>query len=226
MRPLLFASLFLALTLSGCGSSNQVVQQGVKSLPPTTNGIAIMLALDVSPSMRDAVAGEAKILSAQRCAKSVVNKVVQFASKSKDPVIFGMCLFSGGPEICIPLGPIDQKTAFAAIDNVSFGSSTAIGEAILLCKTTLNEKRFSRTYIVVVTDGENNMGADPAYVVDQINKTEQPTPVYLIGFDVNIQGFAAVKSVGGIVLPANNAVELDQTMSDLLEKKILLEKPE
>jgi hypothetical protein len=49
--------------------------------------------------------------------------------------------------------------------------------------------------------------------------------VYFVAFDIAASRFAPVRDAGGLVLPAANAAELNQTLDALLTGKILVEGP-
>ena len=78
----------------------------------------------------------------------------------------------------------------------------------------------------IVTDGENTDGIRPERVAEGIGRrpeSERPS-IYFVAFDVEASRFARVRDAGGLILPAANARELNDTLDALLRGKILLEK--
>jgi hypothetical protein len=80
-------------------------------------------------------------------------------------------------------------------------------------------------HILVVTDGENNKGYAPSDVVAAIGRLPEASraSVYFVAFDVAADVFKPVRDAGGLVLPAANEAELQQTLDFVLSGRILVE---
>jgi hypothetical protein len=200
-------------------------------------GLAAAIAIDVSGSMDEQVAGqngrkERKIEIARRAALDLVD---QFASYAKDhpdeSVRLGIYEFSrrrGEPDCrpVVPMGPPDKESAAAAIAKLAADGGTPIGRAMITAKRALDDTGLMRRHLLVVTDGENTDGVAPDRVAAGINRrpdAERPA-IYFVAFDVDAGRFSGVRDAGGLVLPAANAAELNTTLDSLLRGKILVEK--
>jgi Mg-chelatase subunit ChlD len=200
-------------------------------------GLAAAIAIDVSGSMKEEVAGrdgrkEAKIEIARRAALDLVEQFASYARDHADePVLLGVYEFSrrrGDPDCrpVVPMGPPDREKAVSAIARLDADGGTPIGQAMITAKRALDDTGLTRRHLLVVTDGENTDGVAPDRVALAIGKrpdAERPS-IYFVAFDVEASRFSGVRDAGGLVLSAANATELNTTLDMLLRGKILVEK--
>jgi len=226
---------------SGAGASRTVrridAQLAPASSPAAREGLAAAILIDVSGSMKGAVAGEdgrheAKIDIARRAARDLVDQFARYANEHKDePVLLGLYEFSqraDEPDFrpILPMGAPDRAHAESALDAVRPEGGTPIGNAMVAAKRELDATGLSRRHLLVVTDGENTDGFAPERVAAAIARrpeAERPS-IYFVAFDVDESKFAKVREAGGLVLAAGNARELNDTLDGLLRGKILIEK--
>ena len=207
------------------------------SAVPQREGLAAAIVIDVSGSMKDPVAGidgrsEPKIEIARRAARDLVEQFARYADDHKgEPVQLGVYEFSrrrGEPDCrpIIEMGPPDRTRADAAIQRLDPEGGTPIGQAMITAKRALDDTGLSRRHLLLVTDGENTDGYAPERVAEGIAKrpSEERPSIYFVAFDIDAGRFARVRDAGGLVLPAANAKELNDTLDSLLRGKILLEK--
>jgi Mg-chelatase subunit ChlD len=200
-------------------------------------GLAAAIAIDVSGSMDEAVAGqngrkEAKIEIARRAALDIVEQFASYARAHADePVLLAVYEFSrrrGEPDcrVVIPMGAPDRERAASAIARLSADGGTPIGQAMITAKRALDETGLTRRHLLVVTDGENTDGVRPDTVATAIGRrpdAERPS-IYFVAFDVDANRFSRVRDAGGLILSAANATELNTTLDTLLSGTILVEK--
>jgi len=203
-------------------------------------GIGVVLLVDTTGSMTERVPDErgghaAKIEIARRCALNLLRQCDAFARANPDRVVrVGVSEFSyrsDDRELCrvvIPLGPLDLEAASRAVGKMSAEGGTPIGTAIITAKKILDASGLTRLHILVVTDGENNVGYEPADVLNAMSllPAENRAAVYFIAFDVAAAKFAKVREAGGLVLAATSGKELQQTLDYVLTGKILVEQSE
>ena len=220
----------------------RAVRQIDEELAPKTTieareGLAAAIAIDVSGSMDEEVAGrdgrkEPKIAIARRAALELVDQFATYAREHSDePVLLGVYEFSrrnGDPDcrIVVPMGPPDREKAAAAVARLDADGGTPIGQAMITAKRALDDTGLTRRHLLVVTDGENTDGVAPDRVALAIGKrpdAERPS-IYFVAFDVEASRFSGVRDAGGLVLSAANATELNSTLDMLLRGKILVEK--
>jgi Ca-activated chloride channel homolog len=205
--------------------------------PAAREGLAAAILIDVSGSMKGAVAGEdgrheAKIDIARRAAHDLVDQFARYADEHRDePVLLGLYEFSqrnGEPDCrpILPMGPPDRAHAESALDAIRPDGGTPIGNAMIAAKRELDATGLTRRHLLVVTDGENTDGFAPDRVAAAIVRrpeAERPS-IYFVAFDIEESKFAKVREAGSLVLAAANARELNDTLDGLLRGKILIEK--
>ena len=146
-------------------------QFGIASSRSRTNGIDIMLLLDVSLSMLS----EDFSIGSQRASRlDVVKQVTEKFIEGRPDDRIGIIAFSGRPYLISPL-TLDHKwlkdnlarlTIRRVGDQTALGSSlvedgTAIGSALVTGANRLRDKRSKSKVIVLLTDGDNNAGNIP-----------------------------------------------------------------
>jgi hypothetical protein len=243
------ALLVVILGLKGCDRDERRAERKDRTddriqaeLQPSSpvmprEGLAAAIVIDVSGSMADSVPGgdgrsEPKIAIARRAARDLVEQFARYAEEHKDePVLLGIYEFSrrrGDPDCraIIAMGPPDRLQADAVMQRLEPDGGTPIGQAMITAKRELDGTGLTRRHLLLVTDGENTDGYAPDRVAQAIGRrpeAERPS-IYFVAFDIDANRFARVRDAGGLVLPAANARELNDTLDSLLRGKILLEK--
>ena len=154
-------------------------QQGLESSRATTEGIDIVLAIDVSTSM---FAEDFTLNGIRRNRLTVVTEVVKefVAHRPNDRI--GIVVFAGRPYTQCPL-TLDHGWLLAQLGHVAIGmveDGTAIGSGIA---TGLNRLRNSKTksrIMVLLTDGVNNAGTITPDAAAQLAKALD-VRIYTIG---------------------------------------------
>ena len=243
MKSITSVLVLACFFLASCGEitqaqrdaqANRLVAQ-LTAPAPSVDGTAIMLVIDTSGSMDSHVknasgADEIKLNIAKRCATQFVDKIKKFGEEHPDKKIsLGICAFSSSTFIVVEPKLLSEPTEYyERINKLRSGGGTAIGDAMVFAKQKLDATGLSQKHILVITDGENGNGEDPAAVVAALAKVpaDRAAATYLIGFDVGANTFNTVKDAGSLVLSANNEAELLNTTNFVLGTKILVEKPE
>ena len=248
------AAIALVVSVGGCGSSStpsntpvfnkpnnpdaimKLIKPAAAAVP--SEGIAAAILLDASGSMKDEVPGSdgkprPKIQDAQDALFNLGRQVSAFGKKHPDKkLLVGIYDFSfrQGQPSCrqiVRIGPPDVNAAQDAIKGVVPDGSTPIGDAMIAAARDLNATGFAHRHILVITDGENNIGylpGDVARVVVQGPEADRAA-VYFIAFDVGAELFNPVKDAGGLVMAANSEQQLTDTLDFILTGKILVEQP-
>ena len=128
-------------------------QSGSKEEEITTEGIDILLALDISGSMR---AEDFKPKNRLEVAKLVAKDFVE--SRNNDRI--GMVVFAGESYTQCPL-TMDYGVLLNFIEEVKIGmvtDGTAIGMAIANAVNRLRDSKAKSKVIILLTDGRNNAG--------------------------------------------------------------------
>ena len=132
-------------------------QQGLGTAEIETNGIDIVLAIDVSGSMRALdFKLEGKPADRIQVVKSVVRRFIDARSDDR----LGMVAFAGRPYLVSPL-TLDHDWLMQNLDRVRIGlieDGTAIGSAIAASVNRLREQKAKSKVVILLTDGVNNAG--------------------------------------------------------------------
>ena len=194
LRAAAFALLVVAL------ARLQDVEQNVRT---NTEGIDIMLAIDVSGSMLARDFKPDRITAAKEVAGSFI------ADRYGDRI--GLVAFAGEAFTQSPL-TTDQSTLQTLLARIRSGlieDGTAIGNGLATAINRLRESEAKSKVIILLTDGVNNRGEIAPLTAAEIAKA-QGIRVYTIG--VGTEGMApypAIDMFGNITF-VNQKVEIDE----------------
>ena len=194
LRAAAFALLVVAL------ARPQDVEQNVRT---NTEGIDIMLAIDVSGSMLARDFKPDRITAAKEVAGSFI------ADRYGDRI--GLVAFAGEAFTQSPL-TTDQSTLQTLLARIRSGlieDGTAIGNGLATAINRLRESEAKSKVIILLTDGVNNRGEIAPMTAAEIAKA-QGIRVYTIG--VGTEGMApypAIDMFGNITF-INQKVEIDE----------------
>lgn len=136
-------------------------QAGEEETKIVTEGIDIVMALDVSGSMQ---AEDFEIGGERYNRLFVVKKVVEDFIKGRKNDRIGMVVFAGKAYTQCPL-TLDYGILLQFLEKIEIGmieDGTAIGSAIGTCVNRLKETEANSKIIILLTDGRNNAGeVDP-----------------------------------------------------------------
>lgn len=132
-------------------------QQGIRQSETETRGVDIVLAIDVSPSMRaEDFRPRNRLFVAKRAAHDFI------LQREHDRV--GLVAFAGTAFTVCPI-TLDHDVLLELLDGLDFGmveDGTAIGMGLATAVARLKESKTPSKVIVLLTDGQNNRGAiDP-----------------------------------------------------------------
>ena len=194
LRAAAFALLVVAL------ARPQDVEQNVRT---NTEGIDIMLAIDVSGSMLARDFKPDRITAAKEVAGSFI------ADRYGDRI--GLVAFAGEAFTQSPL-TTDQSTLQTLLARIRSGlieDGTAIGNGLATAINRLRESNAKSKVIILLTDGVNNQGQIAPMTAAEIAKA-QGIRVYTIG--VGTEGMApypAIDMFGNLTF-VNQKVEIDE----------------
>jgi hypothetical protein len=213
----------------------------ISAFAAAEEGVALAIVYDTSGSMRDTVpdgAGRpaAKYVIANRALESIARRVETFATNAPGPaprkIYAGLFIFNGnGARAAIPFGPFDAAVLRGwgrKFSNPNGG--TPLGTAVNAAAQAVLNSNLTRKHVLVITDGESNLGPDPASVMPELKRQADQRQTglsfHFIAFDVDAKVFAGVKKLGATVVAASNESQLNTQLEYILAKKILLEDEE
>ena len=191
-------------------------------------GAAVAILVDTSGSMRDLAPGESrpKYVVAQEALEAMLEATDVFVARRPDfPIKIGLYSFSSGVSTVLPMQAYNRDVVRASLKHLPRpGGGTAIGEAMRSARPDLYRAGVFRKYLLVVTDGENTSGRNPADVArDIFRKSEGAVQVYFVAFDTSPEKFAFLKDVGGDVIGAGSGPELRTALDGIYQGRILAE---
>lgn len=170
-------TILIAITATILAATNPRIPN--KNNATATNGIDVMIALDVSKSM---LSQDEKPTRLDK-AKQFIYQLTQNLSNNN----IGLVVFAGEAFLQMPLTS-DMAAAKIFISNASPGlvnlQGTVVSEALNLCDASLNTKEKKSKAVVLITDGEDH----DAKAMEAAKKiTEHGAVVYTIGVG-SVQG--------------------------------------
>jgi len=223
--------LFCACALTGFAGGTSA---------PGKEGVALAIVFDTSGSMKDSVPDKdgkqsPKYLIARRALQWVADRLDSFVkSGAGGKRELAMCLITfqnGRAREQIRFGPFDLaeiRTFVAGFGSPSGG--TPLGESIRLAARRVMSSPLSRKHVLVITDGINSVGPEPAVVLPALQKQAEELKTFVgyhfIAFDVDAALFSGVKKLGATVVGAVDERQLGEQLNSILKEKILLEEEE
>jgi Ca-activated chloride channel family protein len=227
-RHLAFAALLLALA-----SLTTAMAKPTKDTKVPRDRATVMMAIDVSLSMRAEDVSPNRLAAAQAAAK-------EFVSLLPPRINLGLVTFSGTATVAVS-PTTDRSSVLRAIDNLELAERTAIGEAIFSCLDAV--KTFQAQLqgtdpaegnaparIVLMSDGSNTWGRSPEQAVGAAKQSSVPVSTIAFGTDtgyIDLEGQRVVVPVdheklkeiadgtGGSYYAAASAEELSSVYRDL-----------
>ena len=204
-------------------------------------GVALVIVMDVSGSMGDSVrdakgqlAPKSKIAhrALEKIARQIEAATTKSASGAARKVQAGLLTFDGRPaRTAVEFGPFDAEKLIAwARKSQRLGNGTRLGGALEAGVRMVLGSDLPRKHVLVITDGLNNVGPDPAAVLPGLKREAERKQagfaVHFVAFDVAASVFAPVKKLGATVVGAADEVQLNARLGDILQHQILLEDEE
>src|SRR6185437_12413215 len=225
-RHLTFALLIAGLAVLAFGAA-----QPTAAVHVPRDRATVMMAIDVSESMRADDVLPTRLQAAQQAAK-------QFADLLPPRINLGLVKFSGTASVLVP-PTIDRDSVKVAIDGLELDRATAIGEAVFSCLDAI--KTFSKSTtssgdqppparIVLMSDGTSNTGRAPEAAAAAAADAKVPVSTIAFGTDngtVDIEGEripvpadkstlkAIAQTTGGTFHTAASAAELQTVYKDI-----------
>lgn len=191
-------------------------------------GVSVAIVLDNSGSMKDKAPGDSrrKFEVAKTAIEQTLNATEAALTKRPDyPVKVSLILFSDRTETILAMQPYNRDSVRAAIGRLPRpAGGTAIGDAMDVARQALYKAGTFRKVMLVVTDGENNAGTDPADIAREIfRKSQGGVGMYFVAFDTKADKFDFLRDVKGDVVAAQNGAALAASLASLYEGKVLAE---
>jgi len=204
------------------------------------DGVALGILYDTSGSMKEPVpdsrgSTSPKYVIANRAVLAIVKQIQVFtASGTADAphkVDVGLFIFDkDGAKEVVKLAPFDASAIQNWATNFTNPTGgTPLGNSLRTVARAVLTSPMPRKHIIVITDGENTVGPDPAAVLPEVNRAadrkQSSVFVHFIAFNVDAKVFTGVKKQGASVASAADETQLNSQLDFILQNQILLEKP-
>jgi hypothetical protein len=182
---------------------------------------AVEIILDASGSMLQKLGNERRI----DIAKRTLNKLVGSTIPAGTPFafrVFGREVDSCQTDLDVPVAPLNPASVQQRIGALvaKNGAKTPIGASLALAADDLKSVTGEKL-IVLVTDGEETCGGDPAAAIDTLRQSGVTTRVSIVGFALDDAALAATfkrwsDAGGGAFFDAKDAAALEKSLTDAL----------
>jgi Mg-chelatase subunit ChlD len=224
--------------LSGTGLAARAQE---RATPSPQEGLALALVYDTSGSMKDPVPDAAsrptaKFQIANRALRAIIDQLETYQKNAPAGgarrVEAGLVVFrQHRAHIAVNYGALDGRALRAWADGFSGPEgATPLGDAVRAAGGMVLNSRLTHKHVLVVTDGMNTAGADPAQIIPQLNQraAQRQTGLsfHFVAFDIDAKRFDPLKSLHATVLSAADERQLNSQLEFILQRKILLEEEE
>ena len=227
--------------ITSLGTLAALAAAPLQSVAAPDDGVALAIVYDTSGSMKEQVRDRngklsPKYVIANRALEAISRRIQTFATNTTTggprTVDAGLFVFDGsGAKQAVKFGPFEA----AAFQRWAQGFSapqggTPLGNALAAAGQTVLNSGQARKHVLVITDGLNTVGPDPAAVMPRLRQSAEQKQnrlsIHFVAFDVNAQVFDGVKKLGATVVGASDETQLNSQLEFILQKKILLEDEE
>lgn len=196
----------------------------------TEPALALVIVYDGSGSMKDKVPAEngkqaPKYVIANNAMVAIADKLQEYCDSHKTNIDAGLVMFKDSQvRTAIPMETFkaDRFKAWAR-DFKGPNGGTPLGNGIQMANSLLSKSHAAKKHILVVTDGESNVGPSPESILSQMKASNAGVSVYFVAFDVEARVFEPVKTQGATVVSASDEARLRVQLDTIVGKKILLE---
>jgi Ca-activated chloride channel homolog len=197
-------------------------QRGIEAIKVSSEGIAILMVVDISGSMAALdlqVDGRqsSRLDAVKQTFRSFVGGGKNLSGREGD--LIGMVTFARYPDSLCPL-TLDHDTLLALLDQVDIVTvpeedGTAIGEGIALGVERLKDSSAKSRVMIVLTDGVNNAGETEPLQAARIAKA-LGIKIYTIGAGTRGVAMTPVRSPSGQMVLQRTPVDIDErTLTDI-----------
>ena len=193
----------------------------------------VEIVLDVSGSMRASAGSMSRMEAAQRAVRATVEGID--ASSNVALRLYGHRLPSEpkapsceDTELVIPFGPLDRARFVAAVESARPLGQTPLAYSLERAAADFGELGDEPAAVILVSDGEESCGGDPARVACAFRERGLELTVHTVGFDVGAKAREQLQAVarctGGEYRDARDAGELADSLRQLTQAGLLLDK--
>ena len=204
-------------------------------------GVALAIVFDTSGSMKEQVRDRdgrlsPKYVIANRALEAIAARLETFATHpptgGSRKIQAGLFVFdSAGAKQAVKFGPLNAPAFRQWAHQFSTPQGgTPLGTALKAASQAVLDSGLTRNHVLIITDGINTAGPDPATVMPRLKQMaeekQSSLSVHFVAFDVNAKVFDGAKKLGATVVGAADEAQLKNQLEFILATKILLEDEE
>lgn len=200
---------------------------------PEARAARVEIILDASGSMRASAGTMSRMDAGKRAVRTTVQALD--AGSEVGLRLYGHRLPSEpkeascrDSELVIPIGRLDRARFVAAVDAAQPLGQTPLAHSLEQAASDFGDVGDEPAVIILVSDGEESCGGDPARVACQLAARGLALTVHTVGFDVDAaareQLQAVARCTGGEYRDAGNADELATSLQRLTQAALLVDK--
>ena len=227
--------------ITSLGTLAVIVATPLQLVVAQEDALALAIVYDTSGSMKEQVRDRngklsPKYVIANRALEAISNRIQTFATNAatggRRTIHAGLFVFDGaGAKQAVKFGPFEASTFQRWAQSFSSPEGgTPLGNALTAAGQTVLNSGLPRKHVLVITDGINTVGPDPAAVMPRLSRLAEQKQnrlsVHFVAFDVNAKVFDGIKKLGATVVGASDETQLNSQLEFILQKKILLEDEE
>lgn len=191
---------------------------------PRNAGVATLIVLDASGSMRERIKGESKMDIAKRAVRELVEGLPAAAQ-------LGLVVYSHRSagdckdiELLIPPGPLDRAAFITAVEQIKPRGMTPISAALEFAASALDHPARPGC-IILVSDGEETCGKDPCTTAARLTGTGVEMIVHTVAFDMSARQAKSIaciaRTTGGRFLQAQDAASLKDALAVAVAESVI-----
>lgn len=229
--------IFVAAFLTGLLASASVAQEPAPG--QTGKTINLQLIVDQSGSMAAKTdTGPLRIDAAKTVLNEVITQIPEAEGVNVGLRVYGH-LGNNQPEgqaqscvssdLLVPMQGVDKASLSAHVNALQPVGWTPIGYALEQAANDFTEPASENVVnaIIIVTDGLETCGADPATIAGQLKNSPAGITTHVIGFGTSPEELAILEGItqnsGGELLDSNNAAQLMAALFEILEELDVVE---
>ncbi len=203
------------------------------ALPSFSDDLDVLFILDASGSMKQITAGKTQIDSAKEAMTEVLKDFPAsvpvglrvYAHRENQADKEKSCLDT---ELIAPLSAGSAGRIISALNSIQPKGYTPMSYSLEQARNDFDVSRESQKTIILLSDGEETCGGDPAETVKKLLADGFKFTLHVIGFNVDAKTKAQLEAAAlagnGQYFSAKNAAELAKAMSEATKKSLVIDK--
>jgi hypothetical protein len=193
-----------------------VVPEGQSVGLAADTGVAIIL--DTSGSMRKKLDGRSRIAIAKGAMRELVGETLEEGTHVSLRIFGGGAKAGCETRLAFPTGPLDRAEALRVTKKLKAPKSVKTPIAQALLEVASDMEGISTPVVVLITDGDESCGGDPAATIEDLRVAGIDVTVNIVGFALDDEGLKQQMSTwadvgGGSYFDAADAAALGDAIS-------------